>query len=121
MGEVTRAGGEGAAAPRARPFGPVAAAFVAAAFGALVLGLLTTLASASERVEAFLQFTEPVGPLGGKAIATIAAWMVAWAILHLALRGRDPSPRIVYWITGIMLGAGLIGTFPSFFEAFENG
>lgn len=101
-----------------RPFGPVAAAFLAAAFGALVLGFLTTLAEASEAVKDFLQFSDAVGPLSGKTSISVAAWIVAWPILHLALRRRDPSPARVYWVTAVLLVAGLIGTFPSFFQRF---
>lgn len=103
-----------------KPFGPVAAAFIAATLGALVLGVLTTLAEASESVKDFLQFSDAVGPLSGKTILSVAAWIVAWPILHLALRDRDPSPARVYWITGLILVAGLIGTFPSFFETFAS-
>ena len=103
-----------------KPFGPVAAAFISAAFGVLVLGILTTLAEASESVKDFLQFSDAVGPLSGKTIIAVAAWIVAWVILHLALRRRDPSPAAVYWITGLVLVAGLIGTFPSFFETFAS-
>jgi hypothetical protein len=103
-----------------KPFGPVAAAFIAAAFGALVLGALTTLAEVSESVKDFLQFSDAVGPLSGKTVLAVAAWIVAWPILHLALKDRDPSPATVYWITGLILVAGLIGTFPSFFETFAS-
>jgi hypothetical protein len=103
-----------------KPFGPVAAAFIAAGLGVLVLGVLTTLAEASESVKDFLQFSDPVGPLSGKTILAVGTWIVAWPILHLALRKRDPSPSGVYWITGLVLVAGLIGTFPSFFESFAS-
>lgn len=101
-----------------RPFWPVAAAFLAAGFGVLVLGLLTTLAEASQSLKDWLQFTDPVGPLSGKILLSLGAWLVAWVVLTIALRGRQVSERTVYWATGVMILLGLIGTFPSFFEQF---
>ncbi|MBI4259204.1 MAG: hypothetical protein HY658_01440 [Actinobacteria bacterium] len=99
-------------------FGPLAAAFLAAGIGALVLGILTTLASASSSIKDALAFTDPVGPLSGKTTIAVAAWVVSWPILHLALRRRDPAPGKVYWATALLVVLGLIGTFPTFFEAF---
>jgi len=81
---------EGGAA--ARPSGPVAAAFVAAGVGSLVLGILTVLAEASEAAKGWLEFSASVGPLSGETILAVAAWLVAWAVLHAALRHRDVSP-----------------------------
>jgi len=101
-----------------RRFGPPAAAFLAAGIGSLVLGLLTTLAAASESIASFLEFSKPVGPLSGKTTLTVALWLVAWVILHLIYRDRDPSPRAVFWATGFMVAAGLVMTFPVFFAAF---
>jgi hypothetical protein len=101
-----------------KPFWPVAAAFLAAGFGVLVLGFLTTLAEASEGLKDWLQFMDPVGPLSGKTLVSVAAWLVAWAVLAVALRGREIAPRTVFWITGVMIAVGVVGTFPSFFEKF---
>lgn len=106
------------AAEADKPFWPVAAAFLAAGFGVLVLGILTTLAEASESLKDWLQFMDPVGPLSGKTLVSVAAWVVAWAVLAVALRGRGIAPRTVYWVTGVMISLGIVGTFPSFFEQF---
>jgi len=102
------------------PFWPVAAAFLAAGFGVLVLGVLTTLAEASSAVSDWLAFSSSVGPLSGKTVISVAAWIAAWIVLSVALRGRNPSPAKVYWLTGVMVAAGLVGTFPSFFEKFAS-
>jgi hypothetical protein len=101
-----------------KPFWPVAAAFLAAGFGVLVLGVLTTLAEASQSLKDWLQFFDPVGPLSGKTLMAVGAWLVAWIVLSIALRGRELSERTVYWITGGMVVLGLIGTFPTLFETF---
>jgi hypothetical protein len=101
-----------------KPFYPVAAAFVAAGIGSFVLGLMTTLAEAIESLKEWLQFSDPVGPLSGKTIIGVGAFLVAWPILHVVLRGRRVSDRSVYWATGILVAAGLLMTFPSFFQRF---
>jgi hypothetical protein len=102
------------------PFWPVAAAFLAAGFGVLVLGVLTTLAEASASIKDWLQFSAKVGPLSGKTIVSVGAWLVAWIVLSVALRGKQVKERTVYWATALMIAAGLLGTFPSFFEKFAN-
>lgn len=103
-----------------KPFGPVAAAFLAAGVGSLVLGLLTTISEASAAFADKLNWSNPVGPLSGKTIVTVIAWMVAWAILHAVLRGRDPAPTLVYWATTVLVAAGLLLTFPIFFDLFSK-
>jgi hypothetical protein len=101
-----------------KPFGPVAAVFLAAGFGSLVLGILTTWAEASESFAAKLNWHDPVGPLSGKTIVSAGAFFLAWAILAVVWRGKDPSPRVVYVVTGVMVVLGMLGTFPIFFELF---
>jgi hypothetical protein len=102
----------------AKPTGPAAAALISAGIGSTVLGLLTTLAEASPAVKTFLNFYNPVGPLAGKTTWAVVAYLVSWAILALVLRGKNPPfGRVVRW-TYALVGLGLIGTFPIFFEAF---
>jgi hypothetical protein len=102
------------------PFGPAAAVIVATGVGALVLGLLTTLSEASTEVHDFLEFDEEVGPLSGKTIIAGAAFFVAWAVLHVLWRRSNPPVRTVLIVTGVLLVLGLIGTFPTFFQAFAS-
>jgi hypothetical protein len=101
-----------------RPFGPVAAVFIAAGIGALVLGVLTTLAEASESVASALQWSDSVGPLSGKTILAAAAFFGSWAVLYAMLRRKDPNPRRVFMWVGIMVVVALLMTFPIFFQAF---
>jgi hypothetical protein len=115
---VSQASEEAIAEEADRPFGPVAAAFLAAGIGSLVLGLLTTLAEASATLKEKLQFSDPVGPLSGKTIISVAAWAVAWVVLHLVLRRQDPAPRTTFLVTAVLVALGLLGTFPTFFERF---
>jgi hypothetical protein len=104
-----------------RPSGPVAAAFIAAGVGSLVLGLLTILAEASEAVQGWLEFSAPVGPLSGKTVVAVVAWLVAWAALHAALRERDVPLRSAFTVAAVLVGLGILFTFPPIFLAFAPG
>jgi hypothetical protein len=101
-----------------KPFGPVAAAFLAAGIGALVLGILTTLSEASDGVASALQWSDSVGPLSGKTILAVVAFLGSWLVLYALLKGRDLEPRKVFMWTGILVAVGLLLTFPTFFQAF---
>lgn len=103
-----------------RPTGPAAAALLAAGVGSVALGVLTTLAEASEGVKAALQFTEPVGPLSGKTTGAVAAFLLAWAVGHMTMSDRSPRLRGVLMWTIILVALGLIMTFPPVFGAFAT-
>ncbi len=101
-----------------KPFGPVAAAFFSAGIGALALGILTTLAEASESIKGKLELSKSVGPLSGKTIFAVAAWIVSWLILHFAIRDRKVDPKKVFVWTGVLVVIGIVLTFPTFFLLF---
>lgn len=101
-----------------KPEGPIAAAILAAGIGSLTLGLLTTLAEANERVKEFLNFYDPVGPLSGKTVGAVAVWLAAWIVLHVVYRGKAVESRRELIISLVLIGLGLLGTFPLFFQAF---
>jgi hypothetical protein len=103
-----------------RPEGPISAAILAAGVGALALGLLTTLAEASTTVKDWLQWSDAVGPLSGKVIVTVLVWLVAWTLLHLAMRRSAYETRRALTIALILIGLGVLGTFPTFFQAFAD-
>lgn len=101
-----------------KPNGPVAAAVFAAGIGALVLGILTTWASASESFATSIQYSDRVGPLSGKTIWATVAFVVSWAGLGIWLRERNIAWKTVLTIGGVLLLLGVLGTFPTFFQAF---
>ena len=103
-----------------RSEGPAVAALLAVGIGAFVLGLLTTLAEASTTIREWLQLTDAVGPLSGKTTFAVIAWLIAWGVLHLALRERARLTTGVLVTTGVLLALGLLGTFPVFFELFAS-
>lgn len=104
-----------------KPEGPVSAAILAAGVGALTMGVVTTLAEASTGFSDWLNWRDPVGPLSGKTILTVAAWLVAWAVLHVMLRRSTYESRRALVIALVLVGLGVLGTFPTFFQAFESG
>ncbi len=98
--------------------GPAAAAILASGIGSLTLGLFTTLAQAVTLVNDALNFYDPVGPLSGKTTVAVVVWLVAWAVFYSLWRNQQVNFTKVYIATLIMIALGLLGTFPTFFEAF---
>ena len=103
-----------------RPTGPVAAAVLATGIGAFVLGLLTTLNEASTDVHDFLEFSDDVGPLSGKTILAVIAYFGSWGILHALWRRQNPALRPILIATVVLIALGILGTFPTFFQAFAS-
>ncbi len=103
-----------------RPNGPALAALLAAGIGAAALGALTTLAAASKPISDALVVARPVGPLSGKTIYALVIWFAAWAVLAYLWRGRDIAPRRIYLTTFILIGIGVLGTFPLFYDLFAQ-
>jgi hypothetical protein len=103
-----------------RPTGPVAAAVLATGIGAFVLGLLTTLNEASTGVHDFLEFDVDVGPLSGKTIIAVIAYLASWAILHGLWRRQNPALRPILIATAVLVVLGILGTFPTFFQVFAS-
>src|ERR671911_2951898 len=101
-----------------RPTGPVAAAALSVGIGAVVLGFLTTLNEASASVHDFLEFDKDVGPLSGKTIIAVIAYLVSWAVLHGLWRRQNPMLRPILIATVALILLGILGTFPTFFQAF---
>jgi hypothetical protein len=101
-----------------KPEGPIAAAIIAGGVGAAAMGVVTTLAEASTSVSDWLAWSDRVGPLSGKTILAVAVWLVAWAVLHVALRRRPYETRRALVISLVLIGVGVLGTFPTFFQLF---
>ncbi|MFE9776146.1 hypothetical protein ACFYOV_31715 [Streptomyces sp. NPDC005931] len=101
-----------------RPEGAISAAIIAAGAGAAALGMFTTLAEASKDVADWLQWSERVGPLSGKTVMAVVVWLVSWAVLHLALRNKERETGRALTVALVLLGLGVLGTFPTFFQVF---
>ena len=108
------------AATARQPNGAGAAALLAAAIGVFVIGLLTTLATASPALANSLAWTKPVGPLAGKTGVGVIVWLVSWIFLHAHYKDTNVDlGRTLRW-TGILVFLGWLGTFPLFFDRFAR-
>jgi hypothetical protein len=102
--------------------GEAAAAMIAGGIGCFVTGLLTTLAAVPALIDLknALNWYNPVGPLAGKTLVGIIAFVLAWAIGHYLLRSKEVSLKLYFTITMVLVGLGFLLTFPPVFEAFEH-
>lgn len=101
-----------------KPEGPISAALIAAGIGAAALGLFTTLAEVSSMVKGWLRWSDAVGPLSGKTTLAVVVWLIAWLVLHLTMRNSEYETRRALTIGLILVGLGVLGTFPTFFQLF---
>lgn len=115
-----------------KPNGPVAAAFLAAGVGSLVIGIGVVLNEASSTIKdaigvdfnAFLQFDKNfglgsgVGPLSGKVGLAVIAFVVSWVIFHFWLRGKEVNFRTYFIAALVLVGLGFALTFPPIFLLF---
>ena len=96
--------------------GPIVAAMLAAGIGSFVLGLMICLAQGSKAIAGILNLYDPVGPLSGKTIVAVVAWLVAWGVLGSAWKDQSADFGKIYKMTLILVGLGLLGSFPPFFD-----
>jgi hypothetical protein len=101
-----------------RPSGPVAAALLATGIGALVLAILVIIAESSESFANSLAYNERVGPLSGKVIWAVVAYVGSWLVLWGALRRREVPLAMAAIACAVLVGLALIGTFSPFFQLF---
>jgi hypothetical protein len=105
-----------------KPNGPVAAVFVAAGIGSLVMGILVVLNEVSTDINNFLKFDanygigSGVGPLSGKVVLAVGAFLASWVLLHVMLRGREVNFGRWFAAALILVFAGFALTFPPIFE-----
>ena len=101
-----------------RPTGPVAAVLLATGIGSLVFAIIVVIAESSESFAESLAYDQEVGPLSGKTIWAVVAFLGSWLILGLALRNRNPGLKTVAIVAGVLIALALVGTFSPFFELF---
>jgi len=101
-----------------KPEGPISAAILAAGIFAVALGFFTTLAEASTSFKDRLALDDGVGPLSGKTVYAVAAWIVAWVVLHVVYRDKEVESRKALVTALILIALGVLGTFPIFFQLF---
>jgi len=99
------------------PTGGAWAAVLAAAIGCACFGLVTDLAEMSKSISNVLNIHNPTGDLSGKSAVGVAAWLLAWGILHARWRGRIiRRPGGITLLSVVLLLLGLVGVFPPFVD-----
>ena len=101
--------------------GPVVAALLALGLGSVAYGILVIIPEFSASFKTFLTLNESVGPLSGKTIFAIVIWLVVWVVLHQVFTKKSFELAKAYTWSLIMVGLGLLFTFPTFFLAFAKG
>lgn len=96
--------------------GTIAAALISCGIACLVFGSAVLLAEHVPSMEKEFTLSESVGPLSGKAVAAVIAYVVAWSHLHLALRHREIRTRTILLITAPMIAVGFLLTFPPIYQ-----
>ncbi|HEV8650017.1 MAG TPA: hypothetical protein VG276_11580 [Actinomycetes bacterium] len=103
----------------AEPNGGVVAAIVAAGLACAIFGSLVVATAASPAIAKLMTFYWPAGPLTGKSTVTIVAYLVIWPNLHYRLRDRHLDLYKAFLFTLFLVGLGLVGTFPPFYQMFQ--
>jgi len=95
-----------------------AAAVLAAGIGSFLVSVFAILADQSTTIKNLMIFRKATGPLSGVTTCAIVAWLLAWAALHASWRNRNLAFVRVNVIAFILLGFGLLLTFPPIADLF---
>lgn len=101
------------------PTGPAAAAMIASGLGALTIGLLTTGSVIITGLKDALNWWSPAGALTGKSGVGVIVWLVSWIVMNALWKDKESDLGKAFVITLVLIGLGLLFTFPPIFEAFE--
>ncbi len=64
-------------------------------------------------------WSDRVGSLSGKTLITVIVFAIAWALLTAFWRRANPPLQSITIASAVLIVLGLVGTFPTFFQAFE--
>ena len=101
-----------------KPNGPALAALLSSGIGVTALGLLTTIAAGSANFANLLKINAQVGPLSGKTTYAVAAFFASWIVAAVIMRGKNYNERTFLTATFVLIGVGILGTFPIFYDLF---
>jgi hypothetical protein len=90
--------------------GAAMAAILAAGIGAFAMALFVILNEAGLFVAPTLY--GPAGGVTGRTTFATLVWLVAWGVLHTRWRARQLAPGRVFGLTLVLVGVGVLGTFP---------
>ncbi|MDR3736535.1 MAG: hypothetical protein P4L10_13495 [Acidobacteriaceae bacterium] len=92
--------------------GPGAAAILSAGIGCFAIGIFGFAADKSAAIKSHFILYKPTGPLSGQTTLAIILWLVSWAILAQAWKGKTVSLKRITLTAFILLGLSLLLTFP---------
>ena len=96
--------------------GPGAAAVLAAAIGACILGVVALAADSFHGVARALTFWKPTGPLSGVTDVAIVVWLASWLVLSRLWARRTLDLRRISLVAALLIIVGLLLTFPPFMD-----
>jgi hypothetical protein len=104
------------------------AAIVAAAFSIFLLGLVQIWTVVSEAGKewvfgvgkAWMPHAEHIGPYSGKETIMAVGWLVAWLVLHLALRHKHVNPRPWFFVALAFILMGVVLIWPPVWHFVEG-
>jgi len=101
-----------------RTNGSGAAALLAAGVGAAALGVLAVAGDKSAAVKSAMIFYRPTGPLSGVTTVVILVWLGCWGVLEWRWGKRSVAVGRVCWVALVLLGVGVLLTFPGVGDLF---
>jgi hypothetical protein len=96
--------------PRDVANGAALASFLGAGIGAFAMGFFVILSEVGMFSAPTLY--APAGGVSGRTTFAAVAWLIAWGLLHSQWRGRQIDPRRVFAVTLVLIGLGIVATFP---------
>ena len=90
--------------------GAAMASALAAGVGAFAMGLIVVLNEVA--LFAAPALYGPAGGVTGRTTFATLVWLAAWGALHARWRSREIAPGRVLVLTLILIGVGVLGTFP---------
>jgi len=90
--------------------GAALASFLGAGIGAFAMGVMVILNEAGLFSAPALY--PPAGGVSGRTTFAAVIWLIGWAVLHRRWKGRQLESRRARAITLILIGLGVLLTFP---------
>ncbi|HET9098758.1 MAG TPA: hypothetical protein VFN62_00075 [Acidobacteriaceae bacterium] len=100
------------------PTGSGAAAILAAGAGCFLLAVISIATDRIPALGRWMSFYRPTGPLSGVTTLAILAWLAIWIVLDRKWCHRNLNMRPVVIAAIVLLGLGLLLTFPPVADLF---